>query len=376
MNRVDPLISALVDAAEHPAATVKASMQATGKQAVGCFPCYTPDEIIHAAGLLPVGLWGGKTAVKRADRYLQSFCCSMMRINLEQGLAGAYDFLSGVVIPTYCDTLKCVCANWPVAVPQIRLIPMVYPQNRAASAAMDYLVGEFRRVQTELEEIAGRTIGDADLEASITLFETYRDTMRRFSTLAGRYPLTLDARTRHAIVKAGYFMDKAAYVDTVNALIQALTQLPEESSNDIKVVVTGILAEPDGLLDAFVENRMVIVADDLAQESRQFRTPARPDGPLLARLAGRILDQEGCPLLFDAAKKRGQLLIDLVRANAAAGVVVLMMKFCDPEEFDYPIYKKELDAAGIPVLYLEIEQKMDSVAQIQTRIQSFAEMIG
>jgi benzoyl-CoA reductase/2-hydroxyglutaryl-CoA dehydratase subunit BcrC/BadD/HgdB len=53
-----------------------------------------------------------------------------------------------------------------------------------------------------------------------------------------------------------------------------------------------------------------------------------------------------------------------------------MLKFCDPEEFDYPIFKKELEAAKIPALYLEIEQQMDSVEPLRTRIQSFTEMLG
>ena len=99
-------------------------MKETGKKAVGCFPYYTPDEIIYAAGLLPVGLWGGQTEIKLADKYLQSFCCSIMRINVEQGMKGMYDFLSAIVIPAYCDTMKCICDNWKVAVPQTRLIPV------------------------------------------------------------------------------------------------------------------------------------------------------------------------------------------------------------------------------------------------------------
>jgi benzoyl-CoA reductase/2-hydroxyglutaryl-CoA dehydratase subunit BcrC/BadD/HgdB len=157
--------------------------------------------------------------------------------------------------------------------------------------------------------------------------------------------------------------------------MEELKKLPEEKLDGIKVVVTGILAETDALLDAFVQNQMVFVADDLAQESRQFRTCARSTGTALERLAYRIADHDGCSLLYDEEKKHGQLLIDLVRENHADGVVVCMMKFCNPEEFDYPIYKKELEAAGIPMLYLEIEQKMDSAEQIRTRIQSFAEMI-
>ena len=375
MNRIDEIISTLGEKANHPARAIQASMRETGKKAVGVFPYYTPDEIIYAAGLLPVGLWGGQTEIKLADKYLQSFCCSIMRINLEQGMKGMYDFLSAVIIPIYCDTLKCVCDNWQAAIPRQRVIPMVYPQHRKIAAGIAYLLDEYKRVQHEIEVIAGRTITENDLEKSISLYEDYRKTMRRFTDLVCLYPVTLNAKTRHAIIKAAYFMDKRPYTALVKELMDELEKLPAEKLDGINVVVTGILAETDALLDIFVQNRFVFVADDLAQESRQFRTSVRNDGPALERLVYRIADHDGCSLLYDEEKKHGPLLIDLVRENHADGVVVCMMKFCNPEEFDYPIYKKELEAVGIPLLYLEIEQKIDSAEQIRTRIQSFAEMI-
>ena len=375
MNRILEIIADLQETANHPAKAVKASMKETGKKAVGCLPYYTPDEIIYAAGLLPVGLWGGQTEIKEADKYLQSFCCSIMRINVEQGMKGMYDFLSAVVIPTYCDTLKCICDNWQVAVPKTYLIPIVYPQHRKIAAGVAYLIDEYKRVQKEFETIAGRKITEQDLEDSIAIYEDYRKTMRQFTAIVGKYPKTLNAKTRHLIIKAAYFMDKSRYNAKVKELMEELKKFPAENFDGIKVVVTGILVETDALLDAFVENKMIFVADDLAHESRQFRTCVRSEGTALERLAYRIADHDGCSLLYDEEKKHGQLLIKLVRDNHADGVVVCMMKFCNPEEFDYPIYKKELEAAGIPMLYLEIEQKMDSAEQIRNRIQSFAEMI-
>ena len=376
MNRIEEIIARLGETAAHPAKAVKAAMAETGKKAVGCFPYYTPDEIIYAAGLLPVGLWGGQTDIKLADKYLQSFCCSIMRINVEQGMKGYYDFLSAIMIPIFCDTLKCIWDNWTVAVPQTLTIPVYYPQHRRIAAGMTFMAAEFRRVQAELEKIAGRKVTEKDLEEAITLYDDYRKTMRQFTALVGAYPLTLNARTRHAVIKAAYFMDKKTYTPLVRELMAELEKMPAENVKDgIKVVVTGIMAEPDILLDAFVQNRIAFVADDLAQESRQFRTVTRQEGTAIERLAYRIADHEGCSLLFDEKKIRGQMLIDMVRETKADGVVVCMMKFCNPEEFDYPIFKKELEAAKIPMLYLEIEQKMDAVEQLRTRIQSFAEML-
>ena len=53
-----------------------------------------------------------------------------------------------------------------------------------------------------------------------------------------------------------------------------------------------------------------------------------------------------------------------------------MMKFCDPEEYDYPLMKKMIDKLGTKNLYLEIDQQMPNNEQVRTRIQTFAEMLS
>ena len=53
-----------------------------------------------------------------------------------------------------------------------------------------------------------------------------------------------------------------------------------------------------------------------------------------------------------------------------------MMKFCDPEEFDYPIYYQEFEDANIKNIMIEIDLEMTAFEQIKTRIQSFNEMLA
>ena len=109
-------IQSLAAAGRTPKQTILQSMKDTGKKAIGCFPIYLPEEIIYASGLLPVGMWGGQTAMKEVDRYIQGFGCSIMRANMELGIRGTYRFLEAIVIPTYCDTMKSILANWLIAV--------------------------------------------------------------------------------------------------------------------------------------------------------------------------------------------------------------------------------------------------------------------
>ena len=128
-------------------------------------------------------------------------------------------------------------------------------------------------------------------------------------------------------------------------------------------------------LDILTENGFTVVADDLAQESRQFRLDVPAGTDPLYRLAEWWQQFDGCALATNVKKPRGQMLMDMVKKYDADAVIVCMMKFCDPEEFDYPIYYSQFEEAGIKSLYIEIDQESTSFEQIKTRVQSFGEML-
>lgn len=376
MNDFLNIIKELEIIAENPSRSIQKSMQETGKKAVGCFPIYSPEEIVYAGGMLPVGMWGGQTTGQLNSRYLQSFCCSIMKANTEQALMGKYDFLSAIIITSYCDTLKCIQENWKIALPAQNIIPIVYPQNRKSLEGKAFLREEFLRIKTELEKVTGEEITKDALEESINIYDDYRSTMQEFVDLVQYHQEILNAKTRHLIIKAAYFMDKKVYTDKIKKLIKALKEIPKEHTQKKKIIVTGLISEPSSLLDIFTENDMVIVADDLAHESRQFRTISPKKGDALTRMVERIAMQDSCAFLYDSKKSRGKLLIDMVKKYKADAIVYCQLKFCDPEEFDYPIIKKEIEAAKIPYIYIEIEQQMESIEQLRTRIQSFSEILN
>ncbi|MDR2132758.1 MAG: 2-hydroxyacyl-CoA dehydratase family protein [Clostridiales Family XIII bacterium] len=375
-KKTDAILRKLSEIAQNPKQSVLALMRRTGKKAIGCFPVYSVEELIHAAGMLPIGMWGAQTDFLHADKYLPAFACSIMKENLELAMRGAYDMLSAVTISSLCDTFKCTMANWHTVLgDKIPVVPLMFPHNRKTQNGVDYLIRELRSIQTRLTEISQKTVTDADLADSMAIYEASRQALREFVALCNDYPVTVDAKIRHLVIKASYFMDRGEYLETLNELNAELKAQPKEDADVVKVVLTGIIAEPDGLLNLLTDNRMRVVADDLAQESRQFRTPARPGLRAIEQMAYRISDQVGCPLLFEEQKSRGRMLIDLAKNNKAHGVIVVLLKFCDPEEYDYPICKAELEAAGIPHLMIEIDHNAKNFETLRTRIQSFAEIL-
>lgn len=79
---------------------------------------------------------------------------------------------------------------------------------------------------------------------------------------------------------------------------------------------------------------------------------------------------------MDPYKERIEMLVEMVRATDADGLVVALMKFCDPEEYDVPIIMDACKKAGIPMLIIEIDQQARAYEQIRTRLQSFAENLN
>ena len=63
------------------AASPRAQMDkylAEGKKIVLCAPVYTPEEIIHSMGFVPMGAWGGDMELNRAKEYCPAFLCACL----------------------------------------------------------------------------------------------------------------------------------------------------------------------------------------------------------------------------------------------------------------------------------------------------------
>ena len=69
-----------------------------GRKILGYNCSYFPEEIAHAAGILPFRIRGtGCTDTNLADSYLSRVNCSFARACLEHLLQGQYDFLDAVL---------------------------------------------------------------------------------------------------------------------------------------------------------------------------------------------------------------------------------------------------------------------------------------
>ena len=373
---------AFAKAANHPDEQLKA-YKAQGKKAIGVMPYYAPEELVFAAGMVPMGMWGTNTKnIKEAKEYCASFYCSLAQLDLEMLLDGTLDDLDGVIMTTLCDTLRPMSQNIRVSMAKLGKMPtifMAHPQNRRPEYGIQYTISQYRNVKEKLEEIAGTEITDEALMNAIKVYNQSRAERRRFVKLAGEHPEAVSAVNRSAVLKASYFMLKDEYTKALKALNDELEALPKSEWKGVRIVTSGIICDNPDLLQILDDNNIAIAMDDVAHESRSFRTDAPEEGDPMRALAQQFADLDYSVLLYDEASaenRRAEHVAELVRESHAHGVVVFMQNFCDPEEMEYPSLRQELDKQNIRHIRLGIDHQMRDFGQAKTALQAFADVIA
>ncbi|MBR1659341.1 MAG: 2-hydroxyacyl-CoA dehydratase [Oscillospiraceae bacterium] len=361
-------------AASNPAGQFQSCLDA-GEQVVLCAPVYTPEEIIHSMGLVPFGAWGGDLALNKSKEYFPAFICSVMQSILELGIAGTYKGARAIVIPSLCDSLKCLGENWKYAVKDIPFIPMTYPQNRNNDVGRAFARAGYERVISDLEKATGASFSQEKLAESIKIYNAHNAAMRRFDAALCAHP-EISASRRCDVFKSAWFMKKEEHTALVLQLLEELEAAgPGEARGTIPVMTSGILCDSPSLLRIFDEFGLRIVADDVAAESRQYRTDAPETGDALDALAEKFARMDHCSVLYDVEKKRASLIVDTAKARGAKGVVLMLTKFCDPEEFDFPILKKACAAADLPLTLIEVDRQMVNYEQARTLLEAFRDVL-
>jgi benzoyl-CoA reductase/2-hydroxyglutaryl-CoA dehydratase subunit BcrC/BadD/HgdB len=101
-----------------------------------------------------------------------------------------------------------------------------------------------------------------------------------------------------------------------------------------------------------------------------------PVGDPWEALVDRILAAPPCPTRSTDQDARMRHLEALAERSGARGVVVHVVKFCEPELFDVPAIRRTFTARGTPLLYLEGELERQLSGQAVTRLEAFVEMIS
>ncbi len=349
----------------------------TGSRAVGLFPVYTPEEIVLAAGFLPVHVYGGGNLVEidHADSRVQSFVCSICRSTLELGLTGRLDWAEGFLFPSVCDVARNLSGLWARNFPQRFALYVHFPETSPGPAARDYLRGEFARVEQVLEASSGRHIRPEDYYRAFAALNEQRALFRQLYALRREQPWKLSTVELYTLARAGGMMPREEHAAMLRQALAAADARSGKPQDRVRVVVEGSFCEqpPLDLLQAIEDAGCYIVDDDFLLGQRYFERDVPPAGDPLTALADSFLEAGTPSATYRPTRPRGPALLEKVRAARAEGVVFSIAKFCEPALYDYVLLNRELEKAGVPVLYFEFEEKANVFDNMRMQVESFVE---
>ncbi len=359
LETIDELVAVVRD--PHPLLRARAS---EGKPAVGYFCSYVPVELIHAAGFVPVRMLVGPAPGEVAGRFMQPFCCSFARSLLEGLGDGTYGYLSAVVMPHTCDTIRNLSDLVETAAPGMRVLRLMVPTVTHTPEALRFMREEIEGLKAALEDLAGREVTDAELLESIRLYNRCR------AALAGLRGKGIGSRALYAAYLAFQLMDPEEFLP-LSAQLKPAGERPVEKR---VALVGGPVPQPE-VYDLLEEYGLEVVWDDLCTASRIADGNVPESGNPIPALAGRYLGRRPCPTKHDPENRREEEILKGIASSGAAGVVFAQQAFCEFHSFDYPGLKRRLEAEGIPSVRLDLEHPFAPSGQMRTRLQALSEMI-
>jgi len=351
-----------------------------GRKAIAYFPVYAPAELIHAAGMLPVGLSGAgdRLDIQYADARFGSFICSIVKTTMELGLTGHLGPFDGFLFSTICDSARNLCFVMKRNFPQMRVDFIHLPQNPSSPATSEFLAAEYRRILATLEQMGGCKVSDDAICQSIELYNRDRELVRELNQLRAREPHLLKAWESYLLVRAGNFLPVEEHIAMLEEVLANVPGRNAKKRDSIRIVVEGSFCEqpPLSLIRLIEEAGCYIVADDFTIGQSWFETDVPTDGdPVMALAHSYVHNSVYSSVRHDFRKPRWEGLLKKVKSAHADAVLFLIAKFCEPAYFDYVPYKQELERAGIPHLQMEFEEKLFTFDRVRTEIETFVESL-
>ncbi len=353
---------------------IRTQRERHGRQAVAVLPIHYPKELLTALDLLAVELWGPPGPPRGDDAgRVQSYVCSVVRNALAFLAGGHADSVDGVLFPHTCDsiqqlaTLATDLGGWTKPA-----FTFLHPRGADRPSARRFVEAELRRLAGTLEAFSGHALTEERLAAALALHREVD--AARGALLDARARLPLDDTQLYALLRRGEWRWPADHLVELEAALATLA--PEPVQRGVPVLVTGYVPEPAALLATLNGAGGYVAADDYAAVGRRVvrATPTPAADPWRA-LVDRYFAAPPCPTRGADTGVRMAHLAALAERSGARGVLVHVLKFCEPELFDVPAVKQAFASRGLPVLVLEGELEGALSGQAVTRLEAFGELL-
>lgn len=354
---------------------------APGRKAIGYMPVYVPRELIHAAGYLPVGILGGgdQMEVIQGDAYYQSYICRIPRSTIELGLTGRLDGLDGMLFPSICDVIRNLSGMWQILFKDKYVRYVDVPQNYEDGIGGVFYRQEMQHIRDDLGRMRGAPVTDAELNASIAVYNANRQAIRELYAYRAAKPWQAPTSEVYLLLRAGMVLPVEEHTALVREYLAAAEKLARPKRDNARVVVNGSFCEqpPLALIKSIEMAGCYIVDDDFMLVTRWLLDDVPTDGDPLAELSKAFLHRSASTAAkYDATREqKGVFLMKQVKDRGAEGVVFAAPSFCDPALLERPMLQDVLSKHGIPHTAFKYAENTGQMAPIREQAGTFADSI-
>jgi benzoyl-CoA reductase subunit C len=352
-----------------------------GRKVVGFLPVYSPLEMIHAAGCLPLGIFGGgdQMEVIHGDAYYQSYICRIPRSTIELGITGRLDFVDGMIFPFVCDVIRNLSGMWKLTFPNVWSKFFDTPQNYDKHIGGTYYVKELEELKEGLEKLVGHKISDDDIKASVKLYNENRRLVRELYAFRAKQPWLAPTSEVYLLVRAGLMMDVAEHNQMIQDYIASAQKEDRPKRDNVRIAIFGSFCEqpPLNLIKSIEMAGCYVVEDDYGLINRFLMVDVPVEGNVIENLAMTYIEnsvETSCKYVPDG-KVKGQYHVETVKACGAEGVIYATPSFCDPALLDRPMICSSLSKAGIPYISFKYAENSGQMQPIREQAGTFADSI-
>lgn len=366
----------LIQLSGTPLNSAIANFKARGDKVMGYFCSYIPEEIIQAAGMLPIRIrpTGCKETVS-ADAYMSGLNCTLARSCLEFISTGIFDFLDGMIFANSCDNIRRLYDVLREKRPYPFMHFVSIPHKAGGKGPLHWYKEELTGLKEAIEKAFGVEISDEALTAAIDVCNEARSLLTRVYELRRQPSPPITGTECLSVVLAATSIPKEHYNRLLRKLLEELEDRETISDYRARLMVLGSEYDDPAYTGIIEDLGGLVVADALCFGSRYFSKPVKTDEDVVGDLAASYLDRPSCPRMTDRVTERADFIREMIEKFNVDGVIFQHIRYCDLWGGEVIYVEKTLKELNIPWLSMEREYRLGGVGQIKTRIQAFLERI-
>lgn len=380
MRGTKEIFDTLAHIADDPNRYVSAWKAKHGRKAIGIFPMNFPAELVHAAGALPVLVQESPEPITLGRSLIFEFYCGYTRSLTDQAATQKLDAYDAFFIVDHCVALIGAVDAMRYEMPEKPIFMAQFVASMDEAWTPPEIRKQIDSLRARLEEFCGIKITDDALLASIRSFNRNRQLLRQIYDLRRAGTIRITAAQLQVLVKSSMVMDIDEHSALLSELIPHLEREAKGGPRLVKLHLSGHFchAPPPALLDMIESCGSIVVDDDLFTGYRYISSDVSEAGDPAEALVRVYFDRNTkvpCSALAQKSVDWETYLVHSLEKSGAEGIIILMVKFCEPHMLYYPELRKELDRRNIPHLLIETEHEGLPLESLRTRVEALLERI-